>query len=99
MRSCAWWISPIMRTWSSIKALTLAPADAGLLDMLETPVEGAGAAIAAGLSRIGDAAGSLIAFLIAASMSLSEAAASTDAEKLVPHRSMIRPASSAIDRV
>src|SRR4051794_29831305 len=52
MRSFAWWISPIMRTWSSINALTLAPADAGLLNVLRTPLEEAGTAIAAGLSGI-----------------------------------------------
>jgi hypothetical protein len=69
----------IMRTWSSISALTLAPADAGLLDMRETPLGGAGA-ILAGLSGIRDTGGSLIASRIAASMSASEAAASTEAE-------------------
>ena len=47
--------------------LTLAPVLAGLVDILETPVEGADAATAAGLSGIRDTGGSLIAFRTAAS--------------------------------
>ena len=39
--------------------LTLAPVLAGLVDILETPVEGADAATAAGLSGIRDTGGEL----------------------------------------
>jgi len=50
------------------------------VDMLETPLEGAGATAGAGLSGIRDTGGSLIALRTAASISASDAEASTAAE-------------------
>ena len=95
IRSWACWISPIMRAWSSIICLTLAPALAGLVDMVETPVDGAAAGIAAGLSGIRDTGGSLIAFRIGG-LEFSIGGRSIDRGRIAdPHRRIIRPASSA----